>query len=383
MTIHRPDTIDALAAIIREAAASGQTLAVTGTGSRPGIGPGPADAILDVTGLGGDLVHDPAELLLTVPARTPLAEVEALLARAGQCLAFEPPSPDPIWGRGSGSIGGAIAAGLSGPRRPFAGAARDHVLEVAGVTGRGELFRAGGKVLKNVTGFDLPRLLAGSRGTLAVLTEITLKVLPLAPAQATLALPAETAAAAVRLMADALMVDGGITGAAWADGQVLLRLEASAAVLPALIDAARLRLPALTVQDDAASRRSWTALADLNGLALVDHILWRCPLPASRAPALAASVAAVGGQLRLDWGGALAWIALPPALAYLDVHALVADAAGRDGHAQRLRLPAGIPSAVPAQPRLDPGLAALAARVKAQFDPAGILSPAATPGSGA
>jgi glycolate oxidase FAD binding subunit len=383
MTTDRPDTIDALAAIIRGAAASGQTLAVTGTASRPGIGPGPADAILDVTGIGGDIVHDPAELLLTVPARTPLAEVAALLASAGQCLAFEPPSPDPIWGCGGGTIGGAIAAGLSGPRRPFAGAARDHVLEVSGVTGRGELFRAGGKVLKNVTGFDLPRLLTGSRGTLAVLTQITLKVLPLAPAQATLALPADTAAAAIRLMADALLVDGGITGAAWADGQVLLRLEAGAAVLPALIDAARLRLPAFAVQDDAASRRTWADMGNLNGLALAEHILWRCPLPASRAPALAASVAAVCGQIQLDWGGALAWIALPPAQADLDVHALVSNAAGRDGHAQRLYMPAGLTSVVPAQPRLDPGLAALSARVKAQFDPANILSPAATPGGSA
>ena len=202
-------------------------------------------------------------------------------------------------------------------------------------------------------------------------------------AQATLSLPADTATAAVRLMADALMVDGGITGAAWAEGQVLLRLEAGAAVLPALIDAARQRLPAFLLLDDVASRRAWADLANLNGMALADHLLWRCPLPASRAPALAASVASVSGQIRLDWGGALAWIALPPAQAELDVHALVANAAGRDGHAQFLYRPAGLTSAFPAQPRLDPGLAALSARVKVQFDPAGILSPAATPGGSA
>jgi glycolate oxidase FAD binding subunit len=376
---HRPDTAEALAAIIAGAAACGQTLAVVGSASRAGMGAGPADAMLDVSQIGGSIDHDPAELLLTVPAATPMADVAARLDGAGQCLAFEPPSPGPLWGAGDGTIGGAIACGLSGPRRPFAGAARDHVLGLAGVTGRGEMFRAGGKVLKNVTGFDLPRLLTGARGTLAVLTEVTLKVLPLPPAQASLALPADTAAAAVRLMADALMVDGGISGAAWADGHVLLRIEASAAALPALVDAAATRLPGGHVIEAAASRALWHGIASLAGAIADDDIVWRCPLPASRAPALAALLPS-GARLRLDWGGALAWLLLPPALADLDVHALVAQAAGRDGHAARLRLPAGITSAVPAHGRPDPALAALAARVRAQFDPAGILCPAVASG---
>lgn len=371
---YRPATPEDLAAMIRDAAARGETLAVSGTGSKPGIGPGKADAMLDVTGIGGAINHDPAELLLTVPAATPLAKVEALLASAGQCLAFEPPSADAIWGRGHGTIGGAVASGLSGPRRPFAGAARDHVLGISGVTGRGEIFTAGGKVLKNVTGFDLPRLLTASRGTLAVLTDITLKVLPLAPAQATLQLPADTAARAVRIMADALMVDGGITGAAWADGHVQLRIEASPAALPALVDAARARLPASTVIDEAASRARWASTASLSGHITPDDIVWRCPLPATRAPALAALLPAAA-RLHLDWAGALAWVLLPPDLADLDMHALVAQAAGRDGHAERLRGNGPVPARAP----LEPGLAALSARVKAQFDPAGILSPGAAP----
>ena len=376
---YRPATPEALAAMIVEAAAHGRSLAVSGTGSRPGIGPGAADAALDVTGLGGAITHDPGELLLTLPASTPLLHVEQLLARAGQCLAFEPPSPDAIWGLGHGTIGGAVASGLSGPRRPFAGGCRDHVLGLSGVTGRGEIFIAGGKVLKNVTGFDLPRLLTGSRGTLAVLTEITLKVLPLAPAQATLLLPADTAARAVRIMADACQIDGGITGAAWNDGPdggvVHLRIETSVAALPALIDAARARLPAGTVMHDAASRTLWTGIASLAGHVQADEIIWRCPLPATRAPALAALLPPAA-RLRLDWAGALAWVLLPAELADLDLHALVAQAAGRDGHAERLRGPG---STVPSRARLEPGLAALSARVKAQFDPAGILSPAAAP----
>ncbi|WP_310474848.1 FAD-binding protein, partial [Sandarakinorhabdus sp.] len=289
---YRPATPEELAEMIHDAAGRGETLAVSGSGSKPGIGPGPADAALDLTGLGGHIDHDPGELLLTLPASTPLLHVEQLLARAGQCLAFEPPSPDAIWGLGHGTMGGAVASGLSGPRRPFAGACRDHVLGLSGVTGRGEIFTAGGKVLKNVTGFDLARLLTGSRGTLAVLTQITLKVLPLAPAQATLLLPADTVATAVRLMADVLMIDGGITGAAWSDnsdgGQVQLRIEASAAVLPVLVDAARARLPASEVIDGDASRALWAGIASLAGYLEADDIVWRCPLPASRAPALAA-----------------------------------------------------------------------------------------------
>ncbi|MEI6487020.1 MAG: FAD-binding protein [Sphingomonadales bacterium] len=372
---YRPATTEELAAIIADAAARRETLAVTGSGSRPGIGPGAAQALLDVGGIGGRIDHDPAELTLTAPASTPLAEVAALLARACQCLAFEPPDPAGIWGRGCGTLGGAVASGLSGSRRPFAGAARDHVLGLTGVSGRGEIFRAGGKVLKNVTGFDLPRLLTGSRGTLAVITEVTLKVLPLAPAQATLLLPAATAAEAVRLMADALLIDGGITGAAWADNMAALRIEASPAALPSLLAAAQARLPLERIVEDSESRALWAKTTSLGpDLIAPDDIVWRCPLPASRAPVLAALLPPEA-RLRLDWAGALAWVLLPADRGDLDLHALVREAAGRDGHAERL---SGA-SPVPARAPLDPGLAALSARVKAQFDPAGILSPEAAP----
>ncbi|WP_164158379.1 FAD-binding protein, partial [Sandarakinorhabdus rubra] len=198
-------------------------------------------------------------------------------AAAGQCLAFEPPAS--LWGAGGGTLGGAIASGLSGPRRAFAGAARDHVLEVRGVTGRGEIFRAGGKVLKNVTGFDLPRLLTGSRGRLAVLTELTVKVLPLPRDQATLRLPAATAAEAVRIMAEALGRDGGITGAAWANDHVHLRIEAGAA-LPALLADVQARLPGGSVIKGDASRAAWAGIASPE--ARPGDVVWRCPLPATR-----------------------------------------------------------------------------------------------------
>lgn len=365
-----PSSPAELAAVIAQANTDCLRLALRGSGSRPAYQPASADACLDLSGLSGEIVHDPAELMLTAPAATPMAQIAPLLAAAGQCLAFEPPGPDAIWGRGGGTLGGAVACGLSGPRRPFAGAARDHVLALSGVTGAGERFNAGGKVLKNVTGFDLPRLLTGSRGSLAVLTEITVRLAPLPPASATYGLPAATAAAAVRIMADALMVDGGITGAAWRDGRVSLRLEASAAALPALMAALAARLPGGTWLEGAASRVHWVTLADLGDVP-ADAIIWRCPLPAVRAGGL---VLPVDAELRLDWGGALAWIILPPALADLDVPAAVAQAAGRDGHARRLRLPAGVRSQVPAHSPADPALALLQGRIKALFDPAGVLA---------
>jgi glycolate oxidase FAD binding subunit len=342
------------------------------------MGPGAAAAVLDVTAMSGNVRHDPAELLLTAPASTPMAVIAETLAANGQCLAFEPPCPEAIWARGAGTLGGAISTGLSGPRRPFAGAARDHVLGISGVTGRGEIFTAGGKVLKNVTGFDLPRLLTGARGTLAVLTDITMKVLPLPPATATLALPAETLTQAVALLAQACAVDGGITAAAWGDGRCWLRIETSAAALPALIGAARARLPgAALLAEGAASVAHWAGIASLAGWVQADDIVWRCVLPAMAAPQLALPASA---RLRLDWAGAMAWVLLPAAAADFDMHAAAAAAGG---HAERLRLPAGVISAIPPRPALPPGVAALSQRIRAQFDPAGILSPGAVPWGGA
>jgi glycolate oxidase FAD binding subunit len=139
-----------------------------------------AGAVLDLSALSGIAVYEPEELILTAQAATPLSEVQAALSAQGQMLAFEPWDPNPILGGtvGAGTLGGVIMAGLAGPRRIMVGAARDHLLGFKGVSGRGEPFKSGGRVVKNVTGFDLSKLLAGSFGTLAAVTEITCKVLP-------------------------------------------------------------------------------------------------------------------------------------------------------------------------------------------------------------
>ena len=166
---------------VRWALANEKALEVVGQGTKRAIGrPSQTDITLDLSGLTGVTLYEPAELVLSARAGTPLAEIEALLAQSGQQLAFEPMDYGALLGTAAaaGSIGGVLAANLSGPRRIKAGAARDHFLGVSAVSGRGETFKSGGRVVKNVTGYDLCKLLAGSWGTLAAMTEVTVKTLP-------------------------------------------------------------------------------------------------------------------------------------------------------------------------------------------------------------
>src|SRR5829696_8465816 len=171
------------------AAAEETPLEIVGHGSKRGVGrPVQAEWTLDLSGVTGITLYEPDELVLSARAGTPLAEIEALLAAHGQQLDFEPMDYGPIFGAesGRGTIGGTLASNLSGPRRLKAGAARDHILGVRAVSGRGEAFKSGGRVVKNVTGYDLSKGLAGSWGTLAVVTELTFKVLPRPESAATL-----------------------------------------------------------------------------------------------------------------------------------------------------------------------------------------------------
>ncbi|MFM2045466.1 MAG: glycolate oxidase, subunit glcE, partial [Pseudomonadota bacterium] len=183
MTTLIPETDSQLIDTVRWAAAEAQPLEIRGRGTKAGFGrPVQAAYTLDLSRLTGIVSYEPEELVLVARPGTPLAEIRAALAARGQALAFEPPDLGPLFGTGTdgGSIGGVVSTGLSGPRRIVAGAVRDHVLGVAAVSGRGELFRAGARVVKNVTGYDLPKLLTGAFGTLGVITEVTLKVLPAA-----------------------------------------------------------------------------------------------------------------------------------------------------------------------------------------------------------
>ena len=194
--IKKPNMTDALKArdgkdvedAVRWALAEGKTLEVAGRGTKRALGrPSQSDLTLDLSGLAGVTLYEPEELVLSAKAGTPLAEIEALVESKSQQLAFEPMDYGPILGvsADSGSIGGALAANLSGPRRIKAGAARDHFLGFSAVSGRGETFKSGGRVVKNVTGYDLCKLLAGSYGTLAAMTEVTIKTLPAPETEAT------------------------------------------------------------------------------------------------------------------------------------------------------------------------------------------------------
>src|ERR1700693_2198310 len=202
---------------VQWALAEHKSLEIVGHGTKRALGrPAQYDATLDVSGIAGVTLYEPEELVLSAKAGTPLAEIEALLAASGQELAFEPIDYGPLLGReqGLGTIGGTLAANLSGPRRIRAGAARDHFLGAVAVSGRGETFKTGGRVVKNVTGYDLCKLLAGSWGTLGILTEVTLKVLPRAATEATLLAFGMDDKMAAFAMAAALGSGASVSGAA-------------------------------------------------------------------------------------------------------------------------------------------------------------------------
>src|SRR5262245_52803618 len=202
---------------VQWALAEGKSLEIAGRGTKRAIGrPAQTDLTLDLSALTGVTLYEPEELVLTARAGTPIAEIEALVASNGQQLAFEPMDYAPLLGAvaGGGTVGGVLAANLSGPRRIKAGAARDHFLGLTAVSGRGETFRSGGRVVKNVTGYDLCKLLAGSWGTLAALTEVTVKTLPRPETEATVAVAGLDDAAAIQAMTAAMGSSCDVSGAA-------------------------------------------------------------------------------------------------------------------------------------------------------------------------
>src|SRR6267143_2336455 len=214
---YKPRDCKDVESAVQWAIAGEKSLEIIGHGSKRLLGrPAQYDATLDLSGMAGVILYEPQELILSAKAGTPLAEITALLASSGQELAFEPMDYGPLLGaaQGRGTIGGMVAANVSGPRRIRAGAARDHLLGVVAVSGHGETFKSGGRVVKNVTGFDLCKLLTGSWGTLAVMTEVTLKVMPKPESERTLMLSGLDDIAANRAMTAALGSPFDVSGAA-------------------------------------------------------------------------------------------------------------------------------------------------------------------------
>ncbi|MBB2191832.1 FAD-binding protein [Gluconacetobacter azotocaptans] len=385
----RPACVADVADVVRAARSKGQALEVAGNGTRRGLGNPVAAAVrLELGGLGHVHFYEPDDLVIRVDAGVPLADVERMLAGQGQYLPFEPPCHAALYGGvpARSTIGGAIATGLSGPRRFQVGAARDFVLGVDGVNGQGEAFSAGGRTMKNVTGYDLSKLLCGSFGTMAALTRLTLKVLPAPETERTMLFPSAGLARDVAVLAAILSRPLAVTGAAIVPAEggmaVAVRLEGSA---PGVAEhAGRLDgagLPPGRVLAAAESRLFWSHVRELDVLgAGSDDMLWRIHVPATGAAALADALrqAALVSSLMLDWGGALMFCTMPAAVsggpdgAVPRLRALAAQAGGR---AILLRAPDPIRAAHGAFPAQAPGVAALAARTRRVFDPAGILNP--------
>ena len=375
----RPASLEALCAAVAEVSGP---LEIRGGGTKAAVG-APRDArVLDMRGLAGVIDYDPAELVITLRAGTPLAEVEALLATHGQHLPFEPWDHAPLFGQAAGeaTIGGVIAGGVAGPRRVTAGGARDHLLGLTLVTGRGEAIVAGAKVVKNVTGYDLPKLLAGSWGRLGAMAELTLKVLPAPRESATLALAGLGPRAAQAAMAAALGSPHAVSAAAHlpqtfdrAGPMTVLRVEGFAPSVTARCAGLATLLAghcAAERVDPARADRLWaeiTVPAPLDGA-----MLWRLALPPSEAPALAERFEPTGACWFMDWGGGLLWLEWEDAGAVDPCEVRAAAEAAR-GHAMLLRAPEALRRTMPAQhPRPAP-LMALEARVRAAFDPAGVF----------
>ena len=370
-------------------------LEVIGGGSKRALGrPSTAEHQLDLSQLRGITLYEPEELVLTANPGTPLEEVEAVLAQRRQMLAFEPPALHLLYGEGKPTLGGIIACNLAGPRRISSGAARDHLLGFHATTGRAERIKSGGRVMKNVTGYDLSKLMAGSYGTLAVLDEITVKVLPAPEKTRTVLLLGLDEAQGVAALCKAMGQPVDVSGAA--------HLPAAAAARSSVdyvrnagtsITALRLEGPGPSVEDrcrhlrgafkaqseELHSINSTTLWRELREIALLPHdpalAVWKLSLPPTSAPAIVARIRgqSPGAAAVYDWSGGLVFLALPAGedAAQAIVRGAIQD---EDGHATLLRAPEALRATVPAFHPQPTALAALSARVKEAFDPRSILN---------
>jgi glycolate oxidase FAD binding subunit len=387
---------------VRAAIAGEQPLEIIGHGSKRLIGQVMAtNAVLDLSPLNAVSAYEPNELIITVEVGAPLADVTSLLDSKNQQFAFEPVDTAPLLGTPErGTIGGMIGAGLAGPRRIKAGGVRDHLLGAHAVSGFGDSFKTGGRVVKNVTGYDLCKLLAGSWGTLAVMTEVTLKVMPRPEAENTLLLRGLDDIAANRAMTAALGSPFDVSAAAHvpasalrgavagldavgspAHAVTLLRLEGiPASVLhrgSALADAIK---PFGTgeVVDDAVSARAWSSIRDVRPFAadgpLAAWPVWRIVCPPASGGALGQTLAReTGGEVIYDWGGGLIWATLPPKP---DGGAtlLRQRVAAVGGHATLFRGSEQMRRDIDVFHPQPPGLASLSERIRNGFDPKRILN---------
>ncbi len=404
--IHQPAQPEQLIDLLQWAASTNTPLAVLGSGSKSAIGhPVQPEHLLNLSAFSGVKQYDPIELVLTAGAGTSLAEIEALLAEQNQMLAFEPPDYSNLFGIAnadgkSGTLGGTLAGNISGPRRFFAGAARDHFLGFKAVSGRGEHFKSGGRVVKNVTGFDLSKLMAGSWGTLAALWEVTVKVLPRPEKTRTLLIfdldreqtnEALTAAvssphsiSAGAHLPPSLSARSTVSYVGNSSASVTaIRLEGSEPSVKYRLDALktyfsqqafRQKKFAMEELHSLNSRALWREIANLDLLSdnSQDQI-WRLSIAPANCCKVIAHLADLGvSDWQIDQAGGALWIACPAHFNAAQVRTMLSPYGGhatlwRADQSTRLSIPVFQPQPAP--------LAALTRRVKASFDPAGILNP--------
>ena len=369
------EIIDQLAATIREAAAQKTALCIRGGGSKDFYGGALRGESLSIGAYRGIIDYEPSELVITARAGTPLADIEATLAGCGQMFAFEPPhfgalpsplAPLPQAGEGKvvlaspsykmATLGGCIAAGLSGPRRAYAGAVRDNVLGARILDGKGDDLKFGGQVMKNVAGFDVSRLLAGSLGTLGAILEASLKVLPLPAADATTRFE-HTAADAIALINEWAGKPLPLSATAWHDGQLYVRVSGASAA----VDAAMKTLGGERI-DDIEAKSYWQGIRD-HAAEFFRTLkpLWRLSIKSTTPP-----LNLPGAQL-IEWNGSLRWLATDA-----DATAVREAAQFGGGHATLFR---GGDKAAGVFQSLPPALMTIHRKLKHAFDPAGIFNP--------
>jgi glycolate oxidase FAD binding subunit len=349
-----------------------------GLGTKPTVGnPVMAATTLSLARFTGVGIYEPEELILEAGTGTSLSDIEKLLGKNGQMLAFEPPDWSALFGtRSGGSLGGLVATGLSGPRRIKAGATRDHVLGFTGVTGNGDVIRNGARVVKNVTGYDLPKLVSGSHGSLVALTSIIIKVLPKPETEETLVLRGLDDHDAILLLSRAMQSAAEVSAAAHVpDEGTYLRLEGIAPSVAFRRD----RLVKLLGQNaglmtEKESVNLWRGIRDATAFAkLQNHSLWRISTTPSEGAGTAQRMATkLNAKYYFDWAGGLIWLAVAGAE---DGGAGEIRSALTSGHATLIRAPQAIRQSVSAFQPQAPALEALSRRVKFAFDPRGLFNP--------
>ncbi len=388
MTTHTPRDEQDASAIIREASEKGTLLSLSGQGTKAEMGrPNQTDASLSSISLTGITLYEPAEMVISARSGTPVSEVVRTLAEKGQQLPFEPMDYRPLLGtRGEPTIGAVAAMNISGPRRIMAGAARDSLIGVRFVNGRGEVVKSGGRVMKNVTGLDLVKLMAGSWGTLGFLTEVTFKVLPKQERMTTLVLRGLNDKQAIDALSQALGSPFDVTGAAHLPSperkgaSTLIRLEGFSGSVDYRLGELRRLLKSFGGSTDLLEGRGGEAVWQSVRDATVfndggERAIWRVSTAPTKGPDFAAQIArSLDAQWFYDWGGGLLWISTP---LDGDAGASVLREATKTfgGHATLVRASAEIRSSIDVFEPQSEALMKLTKGIKASFDPSGILNP--------